>query len=166
MFLSQCLPHGLCLAAVDYSLTPSPPLAEMSGSRWPSSFSNNGTLASEALCNTAFTYTIHCRSALSNWPQKPQPGKKSLLLGLRPAWGAQEPSDSKADPSPTAIPLKRPLPQHISKLGQYLEGLEWGYSQTGRGKKGRDPYLLRQIWVWILFCCLLAHVHLQITEAL
>ena len=141
-FPPQCRPHGLCSAAVDCSLTPFPPPAETSGSRSPSSSSDNGTLASEALWNTAFTAGVPSRTDHSSL----SPGKASLQ-GFSPARGAQKPQGRKAGTSPAPLPLMRCLPQHSSELGQCLEGLGPGCSHMGRGEKGRDLYLFRQIWV-------------------
>lgn len=89
-FPARCLGHKK-----QSVFTPFPSLTDTSGSGWPlnapSSFSDNDTLASKGF-KTLHPYTLPtCGSGLPKGPQKCHPGKKSLLLGLQPAWGAQEP---------------------------------------------------------------------------
>lgn len=89
-FPAWCLGHNK-----QSVFTPFPPLTETSGWGWPlnapSSFSDNDTLASEGF-ETLHPHPLPtCGSALPKRPQKPHPGKKSLLLGLQSAWGARGP---------------------------------------------------------------------------
>lgn len=108
-----------------------------------------------------FEPCIHCRSALL--ADHRSSAQESHPYGA--FIGSTEAPRERGRDLTSYSSLMRCLLQHSSKLGQCLEGLGPGCTH-GRGEKGRNPYLFRQIWVWTLLCHWVAQVRLHIPEAL
>lgn len=120
----------------------------MSGSAWllnaPSSFSNNDSLASKGF-ETLHPRTLPtCRSALPEWPQKPHPGKKSLLLDFslhgehKSPQLKQEAGNSEAGPLTSCYcPRETPIPAHTNTRtgprGAWARGQSPGERSEGKG---------------------------------